>query len=145
MKPQQAEDLEQIDTRVRRAGEWRQRIAQHPWKWLGRAIAAGFVLGRRRPKQLALEHAGQSFADAHPAGHGERRALTSMGGPVAAVLCYKVLRPYIQRQARQLTTAPDASWSTGAGAQALGFDSPPIESSYLSNPEVAEGELDHKE
>jgi hypothetical protein len=38
---------------------------------------------------------------------------------------------------RQLTTATDSSWSTGAGIQALGFDSPPIASSYLSNPEVA--------
>jgi hypothetical protein len=38
---------------------------------------------------------------------------------------------------RQITTATDDSWSTGAGTQALGFDSPPITSSYLSNPEVA--------
>lgn len=39
-------------------------------------------------------------------------------------------------QGRQVTTAPNASWETGAGEGALGFDSPEGASVTLSNPQV---------
>lgn len=41
---------------------------------------------------------------------------------------------------RQPSTAPDASFETGAGADDTGFDSPPFESSQLGNSEVRETE-----
>ena len=142
------EKLAQLDARVRRAISWRQQIAQHPWKWLGGAVAAGFVLGWRYPKQLAMAHAEQSLANPYPAGHGGRRVLRFMLVSAVVVLSYETLRPYVLRQmrwlldrwrlrGRQLTTATNTSWSSGAGVESLGFDSPPIESSHLSNPEVA--------
>ncbi len=34
------------------------------------------------------------------------------------------------------STAPNASWETGAGAEETGFDSPATGSQWLSNPEV---------
>lgn len=37
---------------------------------------------------------------------------------------------------RQLSTAPDASFETGAGADNTGHDSPPDESHQLGNTEV---------
>lgn len=37
---------------------------------------------------------------------------------------------------RQRSTAPDASFSTGAGEGALGYDSPPIGSQTLGNTDV---------
>ncbi|MCU0490956.1 MAG: hypothetical protein MUD01_05190 [Chloroflexaceae bacterium] len=37
---------------------------------------------------------------------------------------------------QQTSTAPNNSWNTGAGEAALGFDSPPITSSDISNPET---------
>ena len=41
---------------------------------------------------------------------------------------------------RQPSTAPDASFETGAGADDTGFNSPPYESSQLGNTEVRETE-----
>jgi len=43
-------------------------------------------------------------------------------------------RPAIE--GRQPSTAPDASFETGAGADDTGFDSPPYESHQLGNTEV---------
>lgn len=141
------EKLDLLDTRLRQTFDPRYRLARRPWKSLGGAIAAGFALGRRRGqrKPKYLDRTAASRSKARRSASGGLRLMLVM---CIAFLVYRVLRPNIARRIKlleerlrlsghELTTATDAAWSTGAGVQALGFDSPPIESSYLSNPEVA--------
>ena len=104
-----------------------------PWLLLGTAIAVGYALGRRSQGRAGTRARATTSA---PLGTLIGRLLADASRPIVEQLLAQAPNQAAARD-RQITTAPDASWSTGAGTQALGFDSPPITSSYLSNPEVA--------
>jgi hypothetical protein len=49
------EKLDLLDTRVREKFDLHYYMAQRPWRILGAAVAAGFVIGRWRGSQVAEE------------------------------------------------------------------------------------------
>jgi hypothetical protein len=130
-----------------RPGDEAKHEAAAPWLLVGAAVAAGFALGRRdrsrarpqpeasRPIERPSPQTATDTADL-PLGALVGRLLADAVRPTLNQLLAPPSDRYLLR-GRQITTATDASWRTGAGTQALGFDSPPITSSYLSNPEVA--------
>jgi hypothetical protein len=89
-----------------------QQIRRWPLATCGAAIVAAYLLGRRQARPAA---AGK--ASSLPASQDTMRHAPEHHGLVRS-------------------EAPNASFASGAGSGALGFDSPAITSSYLSNTDV---------
>jgi hypothetical protein len=89
-----------------------QQIRRWPLATCGAAIVAAYLLGRRQSRPVA---AGK--ASSLPASQDTMRGSPEHHGLVRS-------------------EAPNASFASGAGSGALGFDSPAITSNYLSNTDV---------
>lgn len=134
------------------AGELGHIARQQPWLAFGAAIAAGYILGggstaglRRTGFSTELD---QEFdllrtaAVAAVTGVVHRKfqntisGLNAQGMPGIQAQGNSHIATSNRQESKQRTTAENSSWEEGGGRSSTGFDSPPITSSQLPNPQA---------
>lgn len=138
-----------------------QQIRRWPLASLGTAIVGGYLLGRHETTPAAARNVrmmratgwmtpgivqtastmGVQTSSEHDRGTGApvvggQDTIQHSSGSASSPGHRQARDTAVEHQGRVPSQAPNASFASGAGSGATGFDSPPIASSYLSNTDV---------
>lgn len=114
-------------------------ICHGPWTLINAGVIAGYTLTSYPSLQVDLENAGASWVNQEVV--VDEGLVTSRNTQDIPAFNREMLTTFERGQLKEravgnVSTAFNQSFSEGAGAGALGFDSPPITSSGLTNEEV---------